>query len=157
MHVLVVGAHGQIGQRIVRAMARSEHTSRAMIRDDSQRETLQALGANEIVVADLEDDCSQALEGCDAVIFTAGSGGHTSAEKTKDVDRNGAISIIRVPPGSIGCATSSKQPVILGAGLHYISDPSFEWMYESNVTSTPHIKNGACAHQLSTQHCNMPF
>ena len=70
---------------------------------------------------------------------------------------NGAISIIRVPPGSIGCATSSKQPVILGAGLHYISDPSFEWMYESNVTSTPHIKNGACARQLSTQHCNMPF
>ena len=94
MHVLVVGSHGQIGQRLIRALARSEHTSRAMIRDDSQRDTLQTLGANEVVVADLEDDCSEALAGCDAVVFTAGSGGHTSAEKTKDVDRNGAISII---------------------------------------------------------------
>ena len=94
MHVLVVGSHGQIGQRLVRALERSSHTSRAMVRDTGQRDTLGALGANEVTVADLEDDCSQALVGCDAVIFTAGSGGHTSAEKTKDVDRNGAISII---------------------------------------------------------------
>ena len=30
---------------------------------------------------------------------------------------NGPISIIRVTPGNIGLATSSKQPVLLGAGL----------------------------------------
>ena len=65
---------------------------------------------------------------------------------------NGAISIIRVPPGSIGCATSSKQPVLLGAGLHYISDPSFEWMYASNVTDTPHIKNGVPIEEAQHSH-----
>lgn len=94
MNVLIVGSHGNIGQRLVRAMDKSEHTARAMIRDEAQRDEMLALGAAEVVVADLEDDCSEALAGCDAVIFTAGSGGHTPPEKTEDVDRNGAISII---------------------------------------------------------------
>lgn len=94
MHVLVVGAHGQIGRRFIHAIDDSEHTARAMVRDSSQTELMQAIGAREVAVADLEDDCSQALAGCDAVVFTAGSGGHTSADKTDDVDRNGAMSII---------------------------------------------------------------
>ncbi|MES1952011.1 sugar epimerase yhfK [Salinisphaera sp. S4-8] len=94
MHVLIVGSHGKIGQRLVRQMAKSEHTARAMIRDESQREEMQALGATDVVVADIEGNISEALVGCDAVIFTAGSGAHTGPEKTQDVDRNGAISII---------------------------------------------------------------
>lgn len=94
MNVLVVGSHGNIGQRLVRAMAKSEHTARAMVRDASQRDEMHALGAADVVIADLEDDCSAALDGCDAVIFTAGSGGHTPPEKTDDIDRNGAISLV---------------------------------------------------------------
>ncbi|MES1940073.1 sugar epimerase yhfK [Salinisphaera sp. T5B8] len=94
MHVLIVGSHGKIGQRLVRQMAKSEHTARAMIRDESQREEMQTLGATDVVVADIEGDISEALAGCDAVVFTAGSGAHTGPEKTQDVDRNGAISII---------------------------------------------------------------
>lgn len=94
MHVLVVGAHGKIGRRFIHAIDDSEHTGRAMIRDASQRDQMQAIGATDVAVADLEGDCSQALFGCDAVVFTAGSGGHTSPEKTEDVDRNGAISLI---------------------------------------------------------------
>lgn len=94
MHVLVVGAHGQIGRRLIHAIDGSEHTARAMVRDSAQVEQMQAIGATDVVVADLEGDCSEALDGCDAVVFTAGSGGHTPPEKTEDVDRNGAISII---------------------------------------------------------------
>jgi regulator of protease activity HflC (stomatin/prohibitin superfamily) len=55
---------------------------------------------------------------------------------------NGPISIIRVTPGNIGLATSSKQPVLLGAGLHFIKDPSFEWQGEKDVTTKVQIKNG---------------
>ena len=94
MNVLVVGSHGNIGQRLVRQMAKSAHTARAMIRDESQRDEMRALGAAEVVVADLEGDVRDALAGCDAVVFTAGSGAHTGPEKTEDVDRHGAISII---------------------------------------------------------------
>ena len=94
MHVLVVGAHGKIGRRFIHAIDGSEHTARAMIRDSGQIDEMKAIGATDVVVADLEGDCSAALSGCDAVVFTAGSGGHTPPEKTDDVDRNGAISII---------------------------------------------------------------
>ncbi|AWN16865.1 SDR family oxidoreductase [Salinisphaera sp. LB1] len=94
MHVLVVGAHGKIGRRFIHAVDGSGHTARAMIRDSGQMEEMRAVGAADVVVADLEGDCSAALSGCDAVVFTAGSGGHTPPEKTEDVDRNGAISII---------------------------------------------------------------
>ncbi|RJS93755.1 SDR family oxidoreductase [Salinisphaera sp. Q1T1-3] len=94
MHVLVVGANGQIGRRFIHAMQHSQHTVRAMVRDADQSARLEAIGANEVVVADLEGDCRSALAGCDAVVFTAGSGAHTPPEKTEDIDRNGAISII---------------------------------------------------------------
>ena len=94
MKILVAGSHGQIGQRLIKAIAESEHTSVAMIRSAGQAPEMTALGAHEAVIADLEGDCSDALSGVDVVIFTAGSGGHTPREKTEAVDRHGAISLI---------------------------------------------------------------
>lgn len=94
MRVLIVGANGQIGRRLIQAMGGSTHQSRAMVRDEAQREYMTTLGADEVAVADIEGDCSAAIAGCDAVIFTAGSGAHTPPEKTEDVDRNGAIKLI---------------------------------------------------------------
>jgi uncharacterized protein YbjT (DUF2867 family) len=94
MHVLIVGANGHIGRRLIRQMSTSPHQSRAMIRNPMQGEALRELGADDIVVADLEGDITPALEGCDAVIFTAGSGGSTGPEKTDAIDRDGAIAII---------------------------------------------------------------
>lgn len=93
MKVLVAGANGKIGQRLVKQLAQSKHSVRAMIRNPDQADKLQTLGAD-TVVADLEDDCSEALAGCDAVIFTAGSGPDTGPDKTIDVDQNGAISLM---------------------------------------------------------------
>ena len=94
MRVLVVGAHGQIGQRLIRQMSDGTHQSRAMIRDAGQADALRKWGADDVVVADLEGDFGHALDGCDAVIFTAGSGGHTGPEKTDAIDRDGAIAVI---------------------------------------------------------------
>ena len=94
MKILVAGSHGQIGQRLIKAIAESEHTSVAMIRSAGQAPEMTGLGAHETVIADLEGDCSEALANVDTVIFTAGSGGHTPPEKTEDVDRHGAISLI---------------------------------------------------------------
>ena len=94
MEVLIAGANGKIGRRLVARMADSHHGAHAMVRDSAQIEELQALGAAEVAVADLEGDCSHALTHCDAVIFTAGSGAHTGPDKTEDVDKNGAINLI---------------------------------------------------------------
>lgn len=94
MHVLVVGANGHIGRRLIKQMSHTSHQSRAMIRDPEQASAMEELGAAYAIVADLEGDVRAAVEGCDAVIFAAGSGGHTGPEKTDAVDRDGAIAVI---------------------------------------------------------------
>ncbi|GHD51547.1 NAD(P)H-binding [Marinobacter persicus] len=94
MHVFIAGANGQIGQHLLQEMADSDHEARALIRHPDQGPDLQKLGATETVVGDLEHDCSEAMRGCDAVVFTAGSGPHTGPDKTIDVDQDGAIRLI---------------------------------------------------------------
>ncbi|MEQ9546930.1 MAG: SDR family oxidoreductase [Marinobacter sp.] len=94
MHVFIAGANGQIGQYLLQEMADSDHEARALIRHPGQGPELQQLGATETVLGDLEQDCSEAMRGCDAVIFTAGSGPHTGPDKTIDVDQEGAIRLV---------------------------------------------------------------
>ncbi|BAU56559.1 oxidoreductase ylbE [Halorhodospira halochloris] len=94
MHILVVGAHGQIGSLLVERLAPSRHEVRAMVRYPDQQPALAARGASETVVADLERDCREAVRGVEGVIFTAGSGPLTGADKTDSVDRRGAKRII---------------------------------------------------------------
>lgn len=94
MKVLIAGANGKIGRRLIPHLVADNIQVRAMVRDLRQKADLETLGAHEVVEADLEGDCRQALEGQDAVIFTAGSGPNTGPEKTIDVDQDGAISLI---------------------------------------------------------------
>lgn len=94
MKVLLIGANGQIGKQVVDLLQESdEHSVRAMVRDEVQAAALQAKGV-EAVVANLEgtvDEIATAIKGCDAVIFSAGSGGHTGPDKTLLVDLDGAV------------------------------------------------------------------
>ncbi|MGY0556790.1 SDR family oxidoreductase [Lysobacter sp. A421] len=128
MRVLIVGANGQIGRRLVKQMASGPHKAQAMIRSAEQAAGLRELGADATVVADLEDDIQTALDGCDAVIFTAGSGGKGGHEKTDAVDRDGAIAVIDaaqkagverfVMVSSMGADTPEKGPEGLQHYLH---------------------------------------
>lgn len=97
MKVLVVGANGQIGRQLVDMLHHSaEHAVRAMVRSREQAEALSQKGI-ESVVADLEgtvEHLAEAFSGCDAVVFTAGSGGKTGADKTLLVDLDGAVKTI---------------------------------------------------------------
>ncbi|WP_226481538.1 SDR family oxidoreductase [Natrinema amylolyticum] len=87
--ILIAGSHGQVGQHVTELLAESERTARAMVREESQTDEMAALGG-EPVVADLTDDVDHAVEGCDAIVFAAGSGG----EDVYGVDRDGAINLI---------------------------------------------------------------
>jgi uncharacterized protein YbjT (DUF2867 family) len=95
--VFVVGANGQIGQHLIRLLRESdEHTVRAMVRKKEQAEYFESLGV-ETVVANLEgsvEEIAEAAKGCEAIVFTAGSGGHTGADKTLLVDLDGAVKTI---------------------------------------------------------------
>lgn len=91
---LVIGANGKIGRRLLARLVQAGEPARAMVRSEEQRAALENLGA-EAVTGDLEGDFMQALNGCDKVVFTAGSGGHTGPDRTFTVDLWGAIKTIR--------------------------------------------------------------
>ncbi|ADD05871.1 homolog to NAD-dependent epimerase/dehydratase [Natrialba magadii ATCC 43099] len=92
--VLVAGSHGQVGQHVTKQLAEREREGyhvRAMVRKDSQVDEMESMGAAvEAVVADLTDSVEHAVDGCNAIIFAAGSGG----EDVYGVDRDGAIRLV---------------------------------------------------------------
>ena len=93
MRVLVAGANGQVGHRAVQLLVEARHEVRAMIRDESQAASLEASGV-EPIVADLEEEVAYTVEECDAIIFSAGGGPGSGAEKKKTVDLGGAVKLI---------------------------------------------------------------
>ena len=90
MKTLVIGANGQIGRLFCQ---RAVASTRAMLRSQEQQAFFADLGVD-TMVGDLEAEFAHALEGCERVVFTAGSGGHTGADKTLLVDLYGAIRAI---------------------------------------------------------------
>jgi len=90
MKVLVIGANGNTGTRVIRRLANGRHDPVAMIRNPSDRAKFDSLGVPTIL-ADLEYPIDHAVQGCDAIIFAAGSGGKTGKDKTVLIDHIGAI------------------------------------------------------------------
>ena len=94
MNILVIGANGKVGQKIVNKIhSNSPHDAIAMVRKESQKDQFERKGIK-TVIADLEQDISHAYKGNNAVIFAAGSGPDTGEDKTKLVDQQGAIKAI---------------------------------------------------------------
>lgn len=92
--VLVVGATGQTGKRIIEILNSSAtFEPYAMIRNEDQRQMFEDMDV-ETVMGDLEKDVDQTTQGMDKVIFAAGSGGKTGEDKTIAIDQNGAIKMI---------------------------------------------------------------
>ena len=97
MNVLVVGANGQVGKLLVNLLRDSkEHTVKAMVRKEEQADALKKMDI-EVAVACLEqsvEDIAQAARGCNAIVFTAGSGRLTGYDKTLLIDLDGAVKTI---------------------------------------------------------------
>jgi nucleoside-diphosphate-sugar epimerase len=72
MFVLVAGAHGRLGERIVALLLHRGHRVRALVRSEEQAAGLRNAGADAIV-ADLRGDVEWTAEGCEAAIFAAGA------------------------------------------------------------------------------------
>jgi nucleoside-diphosphate-sugar epimerase len=93
MNILVIGSNGKVGKHLVRILAKKGHTVNALIRSNEQSEAIIELGGNP-AVGNLEEEIGNFFFNTDVVIFTAGSGGHTGADKTILVDLLGAIKTI---------------------------------------------------------------
>ncbi len=94
MNVLVAGATGKTGIRLVKELTSRGHHPIALVRESSDTRAL--VPGVELRQGDLTELADGVCDGCDAVIFAAGSGGSAGPEMTDKVDRDGAIRLIDI-------------------------------------------------------------
>lgn len=135
--VLIAGANGATGKEII-ALLRDhpQFEPVAMIRKEEQAAGFD-LENVENKIADLEGDVTNVVKGIDRVIFAAGSGGHTSDQKTIDVDQDGAINLMDASK-----AANVKKFVMLSAmGTDDPSSiPQLENYLQAKKTADDHLK-----------------
>ena len=91
MDVLVAGGHGKVARHLLRLLARNGHTARGLIRNPDHAADLESDGARP-VLCDLErDDVRPHVGGADAIVFSAGAGPGSGAERKRTVDLGGAL------------------------------------------------------------------
>src|SRR5262245_58475471 len=95
MDVAIAGGHGKIGLLLGAMLAKRGDRVRGLIRDPAQAEDLHDEGV-EAVVCDLEgdDEVGAAVRGADAVVFAAGAGPGSGAERKRTMDLGGAVKLI---------------------------------------------------------------
>jgi len=94
MDVLVAGGHGQIARRLLRTLAKRGHHARGLIRNPDHVADLEADGALP-VLCDLEtDDLRPHIGGAEAIVFAAGAGPGSGAERKQTVDLGAAVKCI---------------------------------------------------------------
>ena len=97
MDVVIAGGHGQIALKLGELLNDDGQRVRGLIRNPDHATDLVAIGV-EPVVFDLEhegaDTLARAIEGADAVVFAAGAGPGSGAERKLTMDRDGAVKLI---------------------------------------------------------------
>src|SRR5215210_3865060 len=95
MDVVVAGGHGKVGIRLLGLLADGGHRARGLIRNPDHADDLTAAGA-EAVICDMEalDDLSECCAGADAVVFAAGAGPGSGAERKRTVDHGAAVKLM---------------------------------------------------------------
>lgn len=95
--IAVVGGNGQIARLLHPLLVARGHTPIALVRSESQRNRLEAMGAA-VRLLDIErstpGDFSAAFEGAHAVVFLAGGGPDGNIERKRTVDLEGALKSI---------------------------------------------------------------
>jgi uncharacterized protein YbjT (DUF2867 family) len=93
MHVVVAGGHGQIGRLLLQILAGRGDTAVGLIRNPDHAEDLRSIGAVPLV-HDLETEDDLTLD-ADAVVFAAGAGPGSGAERKWTMDYGGAAKLMR--------------------------------------------------------------
>lgn len=92
MKVLVAGATGKTGVRLIKELTSRNHHPIALVRDGS--DTSSFAPSVELRQGDLTQIADGVCDGCDAVIFAAGAGGGSTPDMTDKVDRDGAKRLV---------------------------------------------------------------
>ncbi len=98
MDVVIAGGHGQIARLLARLLVARGDRVRGLIRNPDHGDDLRSDGS-EPVLCDLEtaaaSEVADAIGGADAVVFAAGAGPGSGAERKLTVDRDGAVKLLQ--------------------------------------------------------------
>ena len=95
MKITILGAHGKIAMHMHPMLVKNGHQVRGLIRKQEQSEELKNLGVEPVICdVEKEDDISEAVGNVDAVVFAAGAGPGSGADRKWTVDRDGAVKLI---------------------------------------------------------------
>src|SRR5918999_1515277 len=97
MDVAIAGGPGKNGRRLARLLTGRGDRVRGLIRNPDHSDDVRSDGA-EPVLCDLEavsaEEVAAAIEGADAVVFAAGAGPGSGAQRKLTVDRDGAVKLL---------------------------------------------------------------
>jgi nucleoside-diphosphate-sugar epimerase len=95
MDVVIAGGHGKIGLQLGKQLAEAGDRVRGLIRKPEQADDL-VEGGVEPVLCDLERDAdvAAAIHGADSIVFAAGAGPGSGAERKWALDCGGAVKLI---------------------------------------------------------------
>jgi nucleoside-diphosphate-sugar epimerase len=97
MEIAIAGGHGRIARLLGKRLADEDHDVRGLIRNPEHGDDLHAIGI-EPVLCDLESadahEVRAALGGADAIVFAAGAGPGSGAERKQSMDLGGAVKLI---------------------------------------------------------------
>ncbi|MGN7800953.1 SDR family oxidoreductase [Leifsonia sp. 22587] len=92
--VAIIGAHGKVAQQLMRVLYDLGDDFVGVVRNDEHADDVYRLGG-EGVLLDIEHSDAAALagaiEGCDAVVFSAGAGPGSGIERKRTVDYGGSV------------------------------------------------------------------
>jgi nucleoside-diphosphate-sugar epimerase len=98
MIVVIAGAHGNIAMRLTRLLADRGDEVIGLIRNPDHASEVSAQGATP-VVCDLEratvGELAERITDADAVVFAAGAGAGSGAERKLTMDRDGAVKLLQ--------------------------------------------------------------
>jgi uncharacterized protein YbjT (DUF2867 family) len=126
MRIVIAGAHGQIGLRLVRLLAARGDQVVGLIRNPDHAADITSAGG-EPVVCDLEHaatpEVAEAVGAADVAVFAAGAGPGSGAERKLTMDRDGAIKLLRATD-----ATAARYLVVSSVGAE--SPPAGDGVFE---------------------------
>src|SRR5271155_381568 len=112
MNVVIAGAHGKIALRLTRLLAAGGDRVTGLIRNPDHATEVSQAGASS-VLCDLEQATVEEIDGADAVVFAAGAGPGSGADRKLTVDRDGAIKLLRAAE----TAGVPRYVMVSGAGV----------------------------------------
>ncbi len=116
MNVAIAGAHGKIASRLARLLAGEGDRVIGLIRNSEHAAEVGQTGASP-VLCDLEqataEEIATAIEGSDAVVFAAGAGPGSGADRKLTMDRDGAIKLL----SAATIAGAARYLMVSGAGV----------------------------------------